>query len=141
MIAGMFRYESADCGGPIHTVSSASRTCLVLKSAVECTATVLIPSSRQARNMRRAISPRFAMTTFSIIGLFDDEQRLAEFHRLAVLRQHGRDPAFLVGLYLVHHLHRFDDAQNLADLDLTADFDEGLGARRSGCIVGAHHRR
>src|ERR1700760_4139923 len=125
----------------MQTVSSASNTCLVLKSAVECTATVLMPSSRQARKMRRAISPRFAMTTFSIIVLFDDEQRLAEFDRLAVLRQHGRDPAFLVRFYLVHHLHRLDDAQNLADLDLAADFDEGLGARRSGCIARAHHGR
>ena len=34
-------------------------------SAVECTATVLIPSSRHARRMRSAISPRLAMTTFS----------------------------------------------------------------------------
>jgi hypothetical protein len=29
----------------------------------------LMPSSRQARKMRRAISPRFAMTTFSIIAI------------------------------------------------------------------------
>ena len=35
----------------------------------------------------------------------------------------------LVGLDLVHHLHRLDDAQHLADLDLIADLDEGLGAR------------
>ena len=68
MMAGMFRYDSAACGGPMQTVSSASSTCLVLKSAVECTATVLIPSSRQARRMRSAISPRLAMTTFSIIA-------------------------------------------------------------------------
>src|SRR5256885_16714176 len=97
MIAGMFKYDRADCGGPMHTGSSASSTCLVLKSAVECTATVLIPSSRQARRMRSAISPRLAMTTFSImrdicrgrghvkcsygLPLFDDEQRLAELDR------------------------------------------------------------
>jgi hypothetical protein len=36
--------------------------------------------------------------------------------------------AGLVGLDLVHHLHGFDDAQHLADLDLAADLDEGLGA-------------
>ena len=35
----------------------------------------------------------------------------------------------LVGLDLVHHLHRLDDAQHLADLDLVADLDERLGAR------------
>src|ERR1700690_1128818 len=130
MIAGMLRYDSADCGGPMHTVSSASSTCLVLKSAVECTATVLIPSSRHARKMRRAISPRFAMTTFSIIELFDDEQRLAELDGLAVLRQHRRHPAGLVGLDLIHHLHGFDDAEYLSHLDFAADLHEGLRARR-----------
>src|ERR1700722_12992919 len=126
MMAGMFKYDSADCGGPMQTVSSASNTCLVLKSAVECTATVLMPSSRQARRMRRAISPRFAMTTFSIIWspLFDHEQRLAELDRLAVLGEYGGDPPRLVGLYLIHHFHGFDDAQNLADFDFGADLDE-----------------
>ena len=36
-------------------------------SAVECTATVLMPSSRQARKMRSAISPRLAIRTLSSI--------------------------------------------------------------------------
>src|SRR5271154_5846884 len=105
----------------MHTVSSASSTCLVLKSAVECTATVLMPSSRQARRMRRAISPRLAMTTFSSIWLFDDEQRLAEFDRLAVLGEDCRDAPRLVGLDLIHHLHGLDDAKDLANLDFGAD--------------------
>src|ERR1700744_3743680 len=109
MMAGMLRYESAACGGPMQTVSSASSTCLVLKSAVECTATVLIPSSRQARRMRSAISPRLAMTTFSIIASFDRGQRLTEPHRFAVLGENRGDPAALVRFDLVHHLHRFDD--------------------------------
>src|SRR5690606_2382329 len=52
----------------MQTVSSASRTCLRDVSAVECTATVLMPSSRQARYTRRAISPRFAIRTFSSKG-------------------------------------------------------------------------
>src|SRR3984957_2825278 len=141
MMAGILRYDSADCGGPMHTVSSASSTCLVLKSAVECTATVLMPSSRHARNMRRAISPRFAMTTFSIIELFDDEQRLTELDRLTVLRQHRRHPASLVRLDLIHHLHGFNDAKYLADFDFAADLHEGLRTRRGGRIVGADHRR
>jgi hypothetical protein len=33
-------------------------------------------------------------------------------------------PATL-GLDLVHHLHRLDDAQGVADLDVLPDFDEG----------------
>src|SRR5215469_7755930 len=40
----------------MHTLSSARRTCIALASAVECTATVLIP-----------ISPRLAMRSFSNI--------------------------------------------------------------------------
>src|SRR5580658_3288182 len=127
MIAGMLRYDSDACGGPMHTVSSAKSTCLVLKSAVECTATVLIPSSRQARRMRSAISPRLAITTFSIIALFDDEQRLAELDRFTVLGEHRGDASRLVGFDLVHHLHGFDDAEYLSDFDLHADFYECFG--------------
>src|ERR1700734_79690 len=141
MMAGMLRYDSAACGGPMQTVSSASSTCLVLKSAVECTATVLIPSSRQARRMRSAISPRLAITTFSIIALFDDEQRLAELDRLTVLGEDRRDAPCLVGFDLVHHLHRFDDAEYLADLDFHAELDEGLGPRSGGGVISADHRR
>ena len=36
-------------GGPMQTLSSASRTCMASASAVECTATVGMPSSLQAR--------------------------------------------------------------------------------------------
>src|SRR5580700_941172 len=112
----------------MHTDSSASSTCLRFASAVECTATVLMPSSRQARRIRSAISPRLAMTSFSIMDLFDDEQRLAELDRIAVLRHDRGDAAGLVGLDLVHHLHRLDDAQHLADLDFIADLDKRLRA-------------
>src|SRR5579859_1579064 len=168
MMAGMFKYDRAACGGPMHTVSSASRTCLVLKSAVECTATVLIPSSRQARRMRSAISPRLAMTTFSIMSdrprwlrlargeicrgrghekyacglpLFDDEQRLAELDGLPVLGEYRGDASRLVRFDLVHHLHGLDDAKNLADLDFGAEFHEGLCARRGRRVIRADHRR
>src|SRR5579864_267670 len=101
-----------------------------------------MPSSRHARRIRRAISPRLAMTSFSITAtLFDDEQRLAEFHRIAVLGEDRGDAPGLVGFDLVHHLHRFDDAQYLADLDLVADLDEWLRGRRGGGIEGADHGR
>src|SRR6185312_6784798 len=116
----------------MHTDSSASSTCFWLKSAVECTATVLIPSSRQARRMRRAISPRLAMTTFSSMTrrLFDDEEGLAEFDRIAVAGHDGGDPARAIRLDLIHHLHGLDDAEHLAHFHLIADFHERLGARR-----------
>src|SRR5512146_805109 len=114
----------------MQTVSSASRTCLRLWSAVEWTATVLMPSSRQARRMRSAISPRLAMTTFSSIALLDHEQRLAELDRLAVAREDRGDPAGLVRLDLVHHLHGLDDAEHVAGLHFLAHLHEGLRARR-----------
>src|ERR1035441_6939999 len=143
MMAGMLRYDRADCGGPMHTVSSASSTCLVLKSAVECTATVLMPSSRQARRIRRAISPRLAMTTFSSMGngLLNNEQRLAEFHGLAVLDQDGLNRSGLLRFDLIHHLHRLDDAHHLAEFDFVTDLDKILGPGRGAGVVRSDHRR
>src|SRR5574338_787793 len=126
----------------MHTDSSARRTYLASVSASECTATVLTPSSRQARSTRSAISPRLAMRIFSnMTGSADDEQRLAVFDRLAVLDHDGLDHAADVGLDLVHQLHRFDDAQALARGDALTELDEGLGARRRGAVEGANHRR
>src|SRR5690606_7438537 len=49
----------------MQTDSSASFTYFASLSASECTTTVLIPSSRQARWIRRAISPRLAIRIFS----------------------------------------------------------------------------
>src|SRR5688572_17264915 len=99
----------------MQTVSSASKTCFRFWSAVECTATVLMPSSRQARRMRSAISPRLAMTILSSIRLLDREQGLSELDRLAVLGEHRHHAARTLALDLVHHLHRLDDAEHLAD--------------------------
>src|SRR5258707_4713779 len=48
-------------------LSSASRTCMASASAVECTATVAMPSSLQARRIRSAISPRLAIRILSNI--------------------------------------------------------------------------
>src|ERR1051325_12065618 len=126
--------------------SSARPTCLRLRSAVECTATVLMPRLWQARSTRSAISPRLAMTTFSSMGMVvgrsgDHEHGLVELHRLAVLHQDGLHRAADVGFDLVEHLHGFDDAQRLARLDLLADLDESSGARGGRGIEGADHRR
>src|SRR6185437_8786210 len=114
----------------MHTASSAMPTCLRLRSTVECTATVLMPSVWQARNTRNAISPRLAMSTLSSMASADHEQGLVEFDRLAVFghdRQHGAGD---IGLELVEHLHRFDDAERVAGLDLRTDRHE---RRRTGC--------
>src|SRR5579872_6966581 len=105
----------------MHTLSSAKRTCIASASAVECTATVWMPISRQARWMRSAISPRLAIRTLSNIAagpvLFDDHQRLAELHGLRVVDQHLRHRARLGGLDRIEGLHRLDDQQRLSGRD------------------------
>ena len=99
-----------DAAGPMQTDSSASFTYLASASASECTATVLMPISRHARCTRKAISPRLAIRiflnmagnevrseichgTYVSIVLFNDEQRLAVFHWLAVFDQDLLDRA------------------------------------------------
>src|SRR3712207_977899 len=113
----------------MHTLSSASRTCIAAASAVECTATVRMPISWQARWMRSAISPRLAMRTLPILmrssrcapgpaaswlralrrptgrtASFDDHQRLAVFDGRAGLDQDAGDGAGLRRLDLVEGL-------------------------------------
>src|ERR1700756_3259808 len=125
----------------MQTRSSASRTHMPLASASECTATVAMPISLQARCTRSAISPRLAMRIFSNIALLDDRERLAELHRLAVGDQDLDDPAALRRGDRVHGLHGLDDEQGLARLDGVADLDEGIGARLRLQVDRAHHRR
>src|SRR6478735_12639305 len=101
---------------------SASRTCIAAVSAVECTATVPMPISCAARWMRSAISPRLAISR-RVIGMMsgDHDQRLVELDRLRVLDQDLLHGAIGRGVDRVHHLHRLDDQQHLAGLDLVAD--------------------
>src|SRR5690349_10338243 len=107
----------------MQTASSAKRTCRAPLSASEWTATVAMPSSLQARITRMAISPRFAIRTFLNIEpelrrrsgrRADQEELLAVFDALAVLDQDLDDRSGVLGLDLVHELHRFDDAERLA---------------------------
>src|SRR6516225_2320982 len=109
MIAGMCRYDCFAGAGPMHTLSSANLTCSAFESAVECTATDWMPSSRQARMTRSAISPRFAIKIFLNIGLpavSDLVERLAVLDRVSVLDEALHHHAFDFGLDLVHQLHR-----------------------------------
>src|SRR4029077_14480902 len=114
-------------------------------SAVEWTATVWMPISRQARWMRSAISPRLAMRTLSNIAagpvLLDDHQRLAELHGLRVVDQHLRHRARLGGLDRIEGLHRLDDEQRLCGSDLVADAHEHRFARFGREIGGSDHWR
>src|SRR6478736_531742 len=108
----------------MQTLSSASRTCMASASAVECTATVDMPSSLHARRTRSAISPRLAIRILSNISslghrelrmaaaekfshgsfapLLDDHQRFAEFDRLSVLDENLRHRARARRWNLVH---------------------------------------
>src|SRR5213075_665277 len=124
----------------MQTDSSASLTYFASVSTSECTTTVRMPISRQARWMRSAISPRLAMRIFSNT-LAEDEERLAVLHRLAVLDEDRLDRARGVGVDLVHQLHRLDDADHVALLDLLPDLDECLGVGGRRAIEGADHRR
>src|SRR5215472_7349187 len=128
----------------MQTDSSASRTYLASASASECTTTVLMPSSRQARSMRSAISPRLAIRTLSkswpdgllatvdsseerrqpaepALSSADHHQRLAVLDRLTVLDQDRFHDARAIGLDLVHELHGLDDAERVAHLHLVAN--------------------
>src|SRR5260370_29826841 len=132
-------------------------------SAVECTATVAMPSSLHARRMRRAISPRLAIRILSnmlsqvascewrmvrakniryslFAVLFNNHQRFAEFDRMAILDKNLRHSARARRRNLVHRLHRFDDQQGLSDRHLGADLDERLGAGLGSPVGGADHR-
>src|SRR4029453_9129733 len=117
----------------MQTVSSASRTCMASASAVECTATVRMPISRQARWMRNAISPRLAIRTFSNIpaarsaprDLGDDHQDFAVFDRATVGEEDFLDRAAMGRRDRVHHLHGLDDQKGLTLGDLVADLHEG----------------
>src|ERR1700760_3241615 len=126
----------------MHTAWSARRTCIASVSAVECTATVWMPISWQARWMRSAISPRVAVRTLLIgIGLLDDDERLVELDRLAVGDEHLRYRAALGRDDRIHHLHRLDDQQRVAGGHRLARADERRGARLGGHVDGADHRR
>src|SRR6476660_7992221 len=125
----------------MQTDSSASATYFAARSASEWTTTVLMPSSRHARWIRSAISPRLAIRILSNslsglatampapVPLFDDEQRLSVLDGLAVLGEDRLDRAARVGLDFVHQLHRLDDAQRVALRHDVADLDERLRTR------------
>src|SRR5260370_30220873 len=97
----------------MHTLSSARRTCMALLSAVEWTATVRMPISRQARWRRNAISPRLAMSTFSNIAadLPQHEQPPALFDRRAIGDEELRHAAGARSPGLAPHLPRLHDVQ------------------------------
>src|SRR6201998_2298504 len=106
----------------MHTDSSASLTYLASVSASEWTTTVRMPSSRQALWMRSAISPRLAIRILpnineTLVGLPDQEERLAVSDALPVRGQDLLHRPGHFSLDLVEQFHRLDDAQCVARLD------------------------
>src|SRR4029077_21020412 len=131
----------------MQTLSSARRTCMASASAVECTATVAMPTSLQARSTRNAISPRLAIKPLSNIAarrlraLLDNDKRLAELHRMAIADEDGRDGASLRSRNVVHGLHGFDYEDRLALGHAGPDVDEGGCARLRCQVRRANHGR
>ena len=134
----------------MHTLSSASRTCMASSSAVECTATVGMPSSLQARSTRSAISPRLAIRILS--NIWRSTSRRLPHHSMIISgspNSTGWPSSIRIWITvpargdgnLVHGLHRLDDEQRLAGAHLAADFDEGPRARLRRDIGGADHGR
>src|SRR6185295_5949279 len=138
-------------GGPMHTAWSAKRTCRPWASASEYTATVLTPSSLQAQMTRRAISPRLAIRIFlNIPGAAasprtlavgpDAEESVPVLDGLPALAMDLHDFPGHLGLDLVHELHGFDDAEDLADAHAVAHVDEGRRVGIGRAVEGAHDR-
>jgi hypothetical protein len=50
------------------------------------------------------------------------DQRLIELNRFAVFNKNGFDDAGMIGFNLVHHLHGFHDADDIANLDVLTYF-------------------
>src|SRR5258708_34232327 len=86
---------------------------------------------------RIAISPRFAIRIFLNIArtvershfsafssCADSEEPLAVLDRLAVLDVDVHDFAVVLGIDLVHQLHRFDDAEHVAFFYGRSNLDE-----------------
>src|SRR5258706_13890294 len=106
MILSIARYESRDAAGPMHSASSAKRTCRASRSASEYTATVAIPIARAVRMMRQAISPRLAIRIFLNIGAFDRLERdvavLAPGIFEMLVAQHGQAAANALARFVRH---------------------------------------
>ncbi len=74
------------------------------------------------------------------LTLIDNEQRLPELYGFTILNAYRLDHTRNVGLYLVHHFHGFDDAQNIAFADTVADLYIWGGSWRCCGVYRSDHR-
>src|SRR4051812_23415644 len=81
-------------------------------------------------------------TTSALAGRYlpDAEKHLAELHWFAVLGHDFGDRAGHLRFDLVHHLHRFDDANDAVFAHRFTDFDKGWRFRGTLAIECADHR-
>src|SRR5688500_11044735 len=105
-----------------------------------------MPSSRAARMMRTAISPRLAMSNVSMAmppqsSNFDFRQRLAGHHGIFVLGRESDDPARLIRLHLVEGFHHLDEADDVADRHMVAFILVGRLIGRGLSVESSRKRR
>src|ERR1700716_1811330 len=105
-----------------------------------------MPSSLQARMMRSAISPRFAIRTFSNMeggATFstDPKKHLPELHRLAVLGHDFGDYSAGFRFDFIHHFHRLDNANHAVFGNRFTNIDKWRRIRGTAPITRAHHPR
>src|SRR5690348_12824195 len=108
----------------MQTTRSASFAGTLSRSAAEVASTVSIPSLRQVRMMRAAISPRLAIRIRRIAiaqpSLADAQQGLAVLDEGSVSGKDLGDLTANAGPYRVHQLHDFDDGDDRVLLDRRA---------------------
>ncbi len=134
--------------GPMWTTSVARRAASESWSA-SLTATIdSMPSSRQARTIRTAISPRLATSTRRMAAALKTMRRPERSRRgLAPSepppRSHSRQrpPRRDARLDVVHQLHHLDDAECRRSLDRVADVRERRQARLGRAPEDARRRR
>src|SRR5210317_716945 len=128
-------------------LSSAILVCKASASASECTATVRMPSSLQARIMRRAISPRLAirilrnMVSPFYLAAFYLEERLTEFNRSSIILEDLNDLALKFRFDLVKKLHGFHKTDSLAGLYDRTHISKSISLRAWFTIEAANDRR
>ena len=141
----------------MHTLSSASLTCIASRSAVEYTATVAIPSSFAARKTRSAISPRLAIRILSNIGVSSPVPNarssvLSRSHSMiingwsystgaAIGDKYANDFARVRRDNVIEGFHGFDQQQFVSGHDRRSKFDKWLRFRSCSQIGSSDHRR
>src|SRR5690606_33453114 len=125
--------------------SSAMATCLRLRSTVECTATVRMPRAWHARRMRRAISPRLAMTTLSSMGFgirdsgFASDVFLADVSWRRIQRaQQGVQLGVGAIDRFAHRRGLRGESESFGDLELGIEFRQrAAGDRKEANVFGS----